>query len=105
MRGRVSKSAVPLRRQILFQTSLCFLRVGFYQADGVPLIRPSVRTGAPSPEGKALAWCNYRGPYNHQGSALEARKQGNCHPLASVSRTRLRHKRYKTPHNRIKRSP
>ena len=44
----------------------------------------------PSPEGKALVWCNCKGPYDHQGSALEARKQGELSPPCSVSRTRLR---------------
>ena len=36
----------------------------------------------PPGEGLCWAWCNCRGPYHHQGSALKARKQGNCHPLA-----------------------
>ena len=48
---------------------------------GVPLIRPSVRTGAPSPEGKAFVWCNCRGYNNHQGSALKRGNRGTVTPL------------------------
>ena len=46
---------------------------------GVPLIcQPAAAT---FPQGKALAWCNCRGPYNHQGSAPKRGNRGTVTPL------------------------
>ena len=79
MRGRISKSAAPLRRQILFQTSLYFLRIGFYQVGGVPLIRQPA--AATFPQGRAFVWCNCRGYNNYQGSAPKRGNRGTVTPL------------------------
>ena len=60
--------------------------------------RKSLPLGSPHPSrlrratfpqrGKAFDGCKCRGPNNHQGSALQARKEENSDPLASVSRTK-----------------
>ena len=47
--------------------------------------------------GKALVRCNCRDSNNHRGSALQARKQGNSDPLASVSRTIYQYQRDRFP--------
>ena len=81
MRGRISKSAAPLRRQILFQTSLYFLRIGFYQVGGVPLIRQPA--AATFPQGKAYVGHGViaGAPTTTRGARLKRGNRGTVTPL------------------------
>ena len=64
-----------------FLTGSC-LRIHLLDIDTAPLIR-LLRRHLPPGEGLCWAWCNCRGPHDYQGSALEARKQGEPgHPVA-----------------------